>query len=133
MGELSRVDFSVVDGELIHHVLGSFEKVGIVSIIEGKVGVATVVVGNGVPDSVEVVSTANVGNGLVVASLVAVGVVVADTGNSVEGLVNVSDVVNNETKGEGKSVVLVGEVLNNLLVVEGRFEVSSTAQHISEG
>jgi hypothetical protein len=47
--------------------------------------------------------------------------------------VNVSDVVNNETKGEGKSVVLVGEVLNNLLVVVGRFEVSSTAQHISEG
>ena len=98
-----------------------------------KVGVATVGVGNGVPDSVEVMSTANIGNGLVVASLVAVGVVVADTGNSVEGLVNVSDVVNNETKGEGKSVVLVGEVLNNLLVVVGRFEVSSTAQHISEG
>jgi hypothetical protein len=82
---------------------------------------------------VEVVGTANVGQRLVVAALVSMGVMVADFGNSVKWLVDVADVVNDEAEGEGESIFLVREVPDDLVIVVGRLVVAGIAQHTCKG
>lgn len=97
-----------------------------------QVRVATVVVRDGVPDGVQVAGTADVGDPLGVAAAVAGGELLVDAGDSVQRLVDVAHVVNNETEGEGLGLVGIGEVLGDLLVVDGLLVVASATEPGSE-
>lgn len=67
----------------------------------------------------EVASTADGGKVLGVATTVTLGVVMIDAGDSVQGLVDVTEVVDDHAESEGPAVSINGEVLGNLLVVVG--------------
>lgn len=71
-------------------------------IIRGKrlVDIWHVFVKNGVPSSVKITSTINVGNPLVIATPVSLWEVFIDLRGIVERLVHVTDVVNDETKSK---------------------------------
>lgn len=74
----------------------------------------SVVVDGGVPDEVEVADTVLGWNFLVIATSVALWVGRVDFGNSVLWLMEVSDVVNDQSQGERLLVCLVTEVASNL-------------------
>lgn len=63
-------------------------------------GVSTVVVGFGVPNGVQVTSTADAGKVFRVTTSVALFVVGVKTGRGVEGLMDVTSVVNDHTESE---------------------------------
>lgn len=65
-----------------------------------KDGVSAVVVGLGVPNGVQVTSTTDAGEVFRVTTSVALFVVGVKTGRGVEGLVNVTSVVNDHSESE---------------------------------
>ena len=65
--------------------------------------------------------TANVRNLLLVATSVALRETCVDLGHGMERLMDVAEVVNNETYYERSNVIGVSEVLGNIVDVEGRF------------
>lgn len=66
----------------------------------------------------QVVGTVDGGDALVITTSITAGVGVIDLGYGMEGLMDVTNVVNDETQGEGAGIGLVGEVrLNGLVVV----------------
>jgi len=106
-----------------------------VGVGEGELGVATVVVDNGVPDGVEVGGTADVGDLVVIATTVTNGELGVDLGGGVEGLMDVSDVVNDKTESEGLGVSGVGVVDHDIVGVDGIVTIGSdnTVDPVGEG
>lgn len=85
----------------------------------GKARVTSVLVDDGIPNSVEVTSTVLVGDPLRVTTAVTRWELGVDLSGSVEWLMDVTNVVDNKSEGEGASVVLVGEVSVDLVIVVG--------------
>jgi len=99
-------------------------------------GVAGVLVDDGVPDLVEVADAVFGGDVFEVATGVTLRIVRVDEGRSMEGLVNITNIVDDEAEGERFLVLLDGEGLGDLLVV-GAFlvvaGVGEPADEVAEG
>jgi len=99
--------------------------------------VSTVVVGNGVPNGVEVRSTANAGKVLLVTTGITRGVGWVNFRDGVKGLMNITNVVDDQAESERSGISLDWEVLDDLLVVVAGLVVSTTVWEplgqVSEG
>mmetsp|Transcript_14374 Transcript_14374/g.17151 ORF Transcript_14374/g.17151 Transcript_14374/m.17151 type:complete len:283 (+) Transcript_14374:303-1151(+) len=128
IGEVRRVN-GVVLGEV-----GNLGGVPVpVLVAQGSVRVAGVGVDDGVPDGVEVLDAVDAWvDPLGVATAVALGVLVGDARDSVEGLVNIANVVNDEAESEGNLVFLVIEALLDLVDVGVAGHVLAL-EEVSEG
>lgn len=115
--EVTVVHLALVDGVVVGDRLGSFSVPGPIRRGHGKVNVATVGIGKRVPHGVQVGCTANVGQVLEVATGITVGVAIRNLGGSVEGLVDIASVVDNQAESERSGVLLIREVVLNSLVV----------------
>jgi hypothetical protein len=92
---------------------------------ERKLRERGILVGNGVPHSVQVVSTVNGGKFLTVTTSITTGVVAVNFGNSVEGLMDVTNVVDNKAQGKGTSISFIWEVRLYGLVVVATLVIST--------
>ena len=80
----------------------------------------------------QVVGTANAGQVLVIASLITLGVLLVNSRGSVERLMDVTGVVDDETQSEGLGIGLEGEVLLDLLVVVAGLVIASVLQPVGQ-
>lgn len=79
-----------------------------------QVGVAFVAVDNRVPEGVEVADTVFVGDPIAVTAAVTLGELIINLRGGVQGLVDVTDVVDDETEGKRALVLLIGKAVLNL-------------------
>lgn len=117
-----RLEVTGVQQVLVNGVLGAGGRrggrvPGPVAVGKGEGGGASVLVSNRVPHSVQVVGAVFGGNRLGIATAVTTGVGAVNFGNSVEGLMDVTNVVDNQAESDGASIGLIGEVMLDLLVV----------------
>jgi len=68
---------------------------------------------------VQVTGTANAGEVLGVATSVTLGVVGVEAGGGVQGLMDVTNVMDDHAESEGSAITILGEVLGDLLPVVG--------------
>ena len=134
--EIARVKVGLIDrvGGAESLSLGGVP--GPVRVGERKLGAASVLVKDGVPDGVEVGGTALGGDFLAVATTVTSGVEGVDEGGRVEGLNDVSGVVDDETEGEGALVILVRELggdLGEVVGVSSRDSALEESGKVGEG
>jgi hypothetical protein len=81
---------------------------------------------------VQVVGTVDGWDFLGVATAVASWVLIVDLGGSMERLVNVSNVVDDQAESERLLVFLIAEGISDLLVVGGRLVVTSVHQEVGQ-
>lgn len=98
--EVTLIQLALVDGVSTGDGAGLLGVPGPVGAAQRQVGESTVTVASGVPNGVQVAGTADVGEVLVVATGVTVGVGVTDLSGRVEGLMDITDVVDNESESE---------------------------------
>mmetsp|Transcript_28602 Transcript_28602/g.33591 ORF Transcript_28602/g.33591 Transcript_28602/m.33591 type:complete len:268 (+) Transcript_28602:290-1093(+) len=113
-GGVISLDGALLDGELAGKLIRGAAVPGPVVGVEGQVGVASPFVDDRVPDGVEGLDAILARDFLVVATTVAFGVLGVDEGGRVLGLVNVTDVVDDQAESEGALVLLVGELVSDL-------------------
>lgn len=114
---VSIVVFRSRNGNFIIDGGGVISKSVPVSRVKRKVGVTSELVDDGVPDGVEVSSTILVGDPLRVTTTVTSGELAVDLSGSVERLMKITDIVDNETESEGATIFLVAEFVVDCLVV----------------
>jgi len=131
--EVSVVEFGRVNTVLINHLAHFRTICGPVGSREGEFGKSGVLVSDRVPDGVEVGDTVDDrGDVLEVATSVTLGVIVTHFGSSVEGLVDITGVVNDKTEGKSLLVSQSREVAGNLLVVGRVFVVVSVHEEVGQ-
>jgi len=115
--EVAVIKLTLVDGVATCDLLTLSSEPGPILAVHWQVVVATVVVSQGVPNCVEVACSTDIGQVLKVATSISVGVVVIHERGSVQRLMQIANIVDNQPEGERASVSLVREgVLDGLVI-----------------
>jgi hypothetical protein len=122
-------DVGTVDRVVSGHRLGCARVKIPVRVTKGHHGVAWILVDDRIPDAVQVFDTNNQGNLFGVTAFITSFIGSIHLSHRVQGLMNISNIVDYKSKGKRMLIFEVGKSGSNPLVVGGTLVVPSVAQH----